>query len=70
MIKAIIEYSSDIKNVCSSINDCNPNKKFKILIPFNDMINEMIRNKKFEPIVTELPTRDRILKISNFFNTQ
>ena len=32
----------------------NPNKKLEILIVFNDMISEMLSNKKFNPIVTDL----------------
>ena len=32
----------------------NPNKEHKILIIFNDMIADMLNNKKSQPIVTEL----------------
>ena len=32
----------------------NPNKKRKILIVFDDMIADMLSNKKLNPIVTEL----------------
>ena len=33
------------------IEEYNPNKKQKILIIFDDMIAEMLRNKKLNPIV-------------------
>ena len=31
-----------------------PNKKLKILIVFDDMISDILSNKKLNPIVTEL----------------
>ena len=43
-----------------NIKDYNPNKKRKILIVFDDMIADMISNKKCNPIVTELFTRENI----------
>ena len=48
----------------------NPNKKPKILIVFDDMIADMLSNKKFNPIVTELFIRGRKLNISLIFITQ
>ena len=44
----------------------NPNKKRKILIDFDDMLN----NKKLNKIVTELLIRGRKLNISLLFITQ
>ena len=32
----------------------NPNKKHKILIVFDDMIADVLTNKKLNPVVTEL----------------
>ena len=41
----------------------NPNKKREILIVFDDMIADMLRNKKIYPIVTVLFIRGRKLNI-------
>ena len=48
----------------------NPNKKRKMLIVFNDMIADMVTNKKLNPVVTELLIRGRKLNISLLFITQ
>ena len=45
-LKAFIEYWNDMQDVYKSINYCNPNKENKILIVFDDMIADMINNKK------------------------
>ena len=45
-------------------------KKRKILIVFDDMIADMLSNKKFNPIVTEFFIRGRKLYISLVFITQ
>ena len=37
-----------------NIEKYNPNKKCKILIIFDNMIADMLSNKKLNPIVTEL----------------
>ena len=47
----------------------NPNKKRNILVVFDDVIAEMLSNKKFHPIVTEIFIRDRKLNISLKFYT-
>ena len=52
------------------IEEHNPNKKRKILMVFNDMIADMLNNKKLNPIVTELFIRGRELNISFVFITQ
>ena len=52
------------------IKDYDPNKKRKILIVFDDMIADMLSNKKLNPIVTELFIRGRKLNISLVFITQ
>ena len=44
--KAFIEYSNDMLDVYKNINDYNPDKENKILIVFDDMIADMIHNKK------------------------
>ena len=48
----------------------NPNKKQKMLIVFDDMILDMLSNKKRNPIGTELFIRERKLKFSLAFITQ
>ena len=52
------------------LNEYNPGKKRKILIVFDDMIADMINNKKIKSIVTELPIRGEKLNIFFFFITQ
>ena len=47
-----------------NIEHYNPNKKRKILIVFVDMIADMVSNKKFNSIITELFNRGRKLNIS------
>ena len=68
--KAFIEYSNDMQDVYKSIEDYNPGKERKILTVFDDMIADMINNKKLNSIVTELFIRDRKLNISIVFITQ
>ena len=57
--KAFIEYSNDMHDVYKNIDDYNPDKENKILIVFDDMIADMINNKKLNSIVTELFIRGR-----------
>ena len=57
-------------DVYKIIDDYNPDKENKILIVFNDMIADMIHNKKLNSIVTELFIRGRKLNISLVFITQ
>ena len=68
--KAFIEYSNDMKDVCKNIEDYNLGKKREKLIVFDDMIADMINNKKLNPIVTELFIRGRKLNVSIVFITQ
>ena len=58
--KAFIEYSNDM-NLCKNTEKYNLNKKRKLLIVFDDMTSDMLSNKKFNPIVTELFARIRKL---------
>ena len=53
-----------------NIDDYNPDKENKILIVFDDMIADMIHNKKLDSIVTELFIRGRKLNIFLVFLTQ
>ena len=68
--KAFTEYSNDMHDVYKNINAYNPYKENKILIVFDDMIADMINNKKLNSIVTELFIRGRKLNISLVFITQ
>ena len=54
-------------DIYKNIKEYNPNKKRRILIVFDDMITDMRRNKKLNPIVTELFIRGRKLSISIVF---
>ena len=68
--KVFIEYSNDMHDVYKNIDEYNPDKENKILIVFDDMIADMIHNKKLNSIVTELFIRGRKLNISLVFITQ
>ena len=57
-------------DVYKNIDDYNPDKENKILIVFDDMIADMIHDKKLNSIVTELFIRARKLNISLAFITQ
>ena len=52
--KAFIEYSNNMHKVYKNIDNYNPDKENKILIVFDNMIADMINNKKLNSIVTEL----------------
>ena len=68
--KAFIEYSNGMDGIYRNIEDYNPNKKQKILIVSDDMIADMLSNKKLNPIVTELFIRGKKINISLAFITQ
>ena len=57
-------------NIYKNIEEYNPNKKRKILIVFEEMIADMLSNKKLNSVVTELNIRDRKLNISFVSITQ
>ena len=44
--KAFIEYSNDMQNVYKNIEEYNLDKKRKILVVFDNMIADMINDKK------------------------
>ena len=68
--KAFIEYSNDMHDVYKNINYYNLNKENKILIVFDDILADMIQNKKLNSIVTELFIRGGKLNISLVFITK
>ena len=67
--KAFIEYSNDVDDVYKNIDEYNPDKENNVLIVFDDMIANMIHNKKLNSIITELFIRGRKLSISLFIFT-
>ena len=64
---AFIEYSNNMVDIYKNIEDYNPNKKRKLLISFDDLIADMLSNKKLNPIVTQLFIGGRKLNISLVF---
>ena len=65
-----MEYLNDMEDVYKNIENYNPGKKLKISIVFDDMIADMINDKKLNPVVTELFIRGRKLNISIVLITQ
>ena len=53
-INAFIECSNTMDNVYENINDYNLSIKRKILIVVDDMIADIMTNKKFQSIIKEL----------------
>ena len=68
--KAFIEYSNDMHDVYKNITDYTVDKDREILIVFDDMIADIIKNKKLHSIVTKLFIRGRKLNISLVFIIQ
>ena len=67
---AFIECSNTMDDVYENINDYNPIRKRKKLIVFDDMIADIMTNKRFQAIIKELFIRCRKLNISLVFITQ
>ena len=57
-------------DIYKNINDYNPSRKRRILILFDDMISDIMTNKKFQAIIKELFIRCRKLNSSLVFITQ
>ena len=68
--KAFIDCSNTMDEVYENIDDYNPNRKRKVLIAFDDMIADIMTNKKFQSIIKELFIRCRKVNISLVFITQ
>ena len=49
--KAFIECSNTMDDVYENINDYNPSRKRKVLIIFDDMIADILSNKKLQAII-------------------
>ena len=69
-LNTFIECSNTMDDVYENIHDYNPNRRRKILIVFDDMIPDILTNKKFQTIVRELFIRCRKLNISLVFISQ
>ena len=64
---AFIECSNTMDDVYENINDYNPRRRRKTLIVFDDMIADIMINKKFQAIMKELFIRCRKLNIFHLF---
>ena len=56
-----------MNDIYENIEEHNQNKERKILIIFDDMIANMLSNKKRNPVVTELFFSGRKLNVSPVF---
>ena len=65
-----IECSNTMDDVYENTDDYNPIRKRKILIVFDDMIADIMSNKKFQAVVKELFIRCRKSNILLVFITQ
>ena len=67
---AFIEYSNTMDDFYNNIDDYNLKIKGKIVIVFDDMVADIMTNKKFQAIIKELFIRCRKLTKSLVFITQ
>ena len=66
---AFIESSNTMSDVYENIGDYNPSRKRKILIVFDDMVADIMTNKKIQTIIKELFIRCRKSNILLVFTT-
>ena len=66
-LNAFIESFNPMDEVYENIDDYNPNRKIKILIAFDDMVADIMSDKKVQVILEELFIRCRKLNISLIF---
>ena len=52
--KAFIEYANDMDDIYKNIQEYNTNNKRKLLTLFDDRVADIVSDKTFNPIVTEL----------------
>ena len=69
-LNAFIESSNTMDDVYKDIDDYNPSIKRNNLIMFDDMVADIMTNKKFHAIIKELFIRCKKLHISLVFITQ
>ena len=67
---AFVECSNTMDDVYQNIDDYNSSRRIKVLIVFDEMIADIMNNKKFQAIIKELFIRCRKLNISLAFITQ
>ena len=67
---AFTEYLNAMDDVYNNIDDFNAKRKSKVLMVFDDMIADIMANKRFQVIIKELFIRCRKLNISLVFYTQ
>ena len=67
---AFLDCTNTMDDVYQNNDDCKLNRKRKILIVFNDIIADIINNKKFQAIIKKLFINCRTLNISLVFITQ
>ena len=67
--KHLNDSSQCMGDVYEDIHEYNPARKRKVLIVFDDMIADIMTNKKFQAIFKELFIRCRKLNISLLFIT-
>ena len=67
---AFIECSNTMDDIYENIDDNNPSRKRKVLIVFDDMIADIMTNKKFQATIKELFIRCGKLNISFVFITR
>ena len=67
---AFIECSNTMDDDYENIDEYKPNRKTKMLIAFDDMIADIMTNKKYQVITKELFIRCRKLNFSLAFITQ
>ena len=66
---AFIEHFNSMDDVYDDTNDYNPKRKRKVLIVFDEMIADIMTNKKNQAIIKELFIRCSKLNISLVFIT-
>ena len=57
--EAFTEYSNDMNDIYKNIEEYSTNKNQKMLIVLDDLVTDMLGNKKPNPIVNELCLRRR-----------
>ena len=70
IVKLLLNTQKDMGDIYKEIEEYNQNKKRKILIVFDNMISDMLSNKKLNPIVTEIFISDSKIIISLGFIIQ
>ena len=63
------EYPKTMDDVYNNIDDYNSKRKRKILIVFDNMIADIVTNKRFQAIIKEIFIRCRKLNISCIHHT-